>query len=180
MRLLPVLNLTSVAGAARADIDSGVSLYAPHGSTSGGIAAAPESSGFYCTWIRPGTNTCSAIGRFGNGGVGNVVGPGTKAVSMSFVKSVYFPPRGKSEATGGRGNLEPLQSSQLCAAEHVRDAGSNNNGFGTISAVQTAEGVGPRMIEFTARSPSKALCSPRDLPRKPAAASAEPWISGAG
>ena len=142
-------NLTSVAGAAHADIDRGVSLYAPHGSTSGGSPLYLNPQAFTVPGYDNGTNTCSAIGRFGNGGVGNVVGPGTKAVSMSFVKSVSLVEKAKLQVGAEISNL--FNHPNYAPPNMSVTPGSNNNGFGTISAVQTAEGVGPRMIEFTAR-----------------------------
>jgi hypothetical protein len=94
-----------------------------------------------------GTGICSAIGRFGNAGVGSVVGPGTKAVSMSFIKSVSFAEKAKLQVGAEISNI----------FNHPNYAPPNmyvtpgTSGFGTISAVQTAEGAGPRMVEFTAR-----------------------------
>ena len=94
-----------MAGAAHADIDRGVSLYAPHGSTSGGSPLYLNPQAFTVPGYDNGTNTCSAIGRFGNGGVGNVVGPGTKAVSMSFVKSVSLVEKAKLQVGAEISNL---------------------------------------------------------------------------
>jgi len=140
-------NLINVTGAARADIVSGASLYAPHSSMSGSNPLYLNPQAFAVPGYNTGTGICSAIGRFGNAGVGSVVGPGTKAVSMSFIKSVSFAEKAKLQVGAEISNI----------FNHPNYAPPNmyvtpgTSGFGTISAVQTAEGAGPRMVEFTAR-----------------------------
>jgi len=140
-------NLTSVAGAAHADIVSGVSKYAPHGATSGGNPLYLNPAAF--TVPGDATGTCTAIGRFGNAGVGSVVGPGTKAVSMSFIKSVSFAEKAKLQIGADFSNL--FNHPNYAPPNMFVTPGANNTGFGTINAVQTAEGAGPRLVEFTAR-----------------------------
>lgn len=87
----------------------------------------------------------TGIGRFGNAPVGGVVGPGTANFSISLMKAVTF-----REQTSFRfsvqaanvfnhRNYEP-PNMQVDAA-----------GFGSITALQTAEGSGPRSLELTGR-----------------------------
>jgi Carboxypeptidase regulatory-like domain/TonB dependent receptor-like, beta-barrel len=138
-------NLISVAGAAHADITRGVSVYAPHGSTSGGYPLFLNPAAFAVPGYDSTTNTCSAIGRFGTAGVGSVVGPGTKSVSMSFIKSVSFAEKAKLQFGAEIANIFNHPNYM------PPDMYVGSSGFGTINAVQTAEGAGPRIINITAR-----------------------------
>ena len=84
-------------------------------------------------------------GRFGTSSVGNVVGPGTDAVSLSLIKSIRI--------------TEQLQfqfGAQAANALNHRNYDVPNqyvdeSAFGTISGLQSAEGAGPRNVEITGR-----------------------------
>ena len=85
------------------------------------------------------------IGRFGNAPVGSVVGPGTENFSVGLLKS--------TKLTEGTDFLLGIQVANLFNRRNYEppsmqvDAG----GFGQISALQTAEGAGPRTAQITAR-----------------------------
>jgi hypothetical protein len=99
-------------------------------------------------WISPGAfvNPPSAIGRFGYSSAGNVVGPGTQAVSMSLLKSVQI-----------RESLRVQVGAQVANLfNHPNFAPPQNltvgvAGFGQLTALQSAEGAGPRQIQLTGR-----------------------------
>lgn len=120
-------------GNARADLNSGVPLYATTKSAKGWLNPA--------AFAIPGTN----IGRYPTAPVGNVVGPGTSAVSMSLLKSVRIKESMQFQIGAQAANL----------VNHVNFAPPNTTlgtaPFGTISNVQSAEGAGPRQIQITSR-----------------------------
>jgi hypothetical protein len=92
----------------------------------------------------PGIN--GPIGRFGDASSGDVVGPGTEAVSLSLIKSIHFTERMKMQIGAQVGN----------AFNHPNFAVPGNlsvgvAGFGAITALQSAEGAGPRDIQLTGR-----------------------------
>jgi hypothetical protein len=125
-------NVFSATGG-RADTVPGVSPY------------AGQSIG---QWINPAafSTPASAIGRFGDSEAGDVVGPGTEAVSMSLIKSIPIKESVRAQVGVQVANLfnhpnfAPPQSLTLGVA-----------GFGTLTALQSAEGAGPRQIQLTAR-----------------------------
>ena len=87
-----------------------------------------------------------AIGRFGNAGSGSVVGPGTQAVSLSLLKRITV--REQSRLEFG------LQVAN--AFNHPNYAPPNTltlgqSGFGAVTAMQSAEGVGPRQVQLAGR-----------------------------
>jgi len=122
------------ANGGRADVVSGVNPY-----TGQSIAQ----------WINPAafSEPANNIGRFGDASQGDVVGPGTQAVSMSLIKSVAFTESIRLKIG--------VQVSNLF--NHPNFAAPNNlnvstpNGFGQITALQSAEGAGPRNLQLTAR-----------------------------
>ena len=117
----------------RADTVSGVSPY------------AGQSIG---QWINPAAfaNPANAIGRFGDSEAGDVVGPGTEAVSMSLIKSIPIKESVRAQVGVQVANLfnhpnfAPPANLTLGVAA-----------FGTLTALQSAEGAGPRQIQLTAR-----------------------------
>ncbi len=88
----------------------------------------------------------AAIGRFGDSLSGGVTGPGTQAVSLSLLKRFSFTERmyvefGAQVANAfHHPNYAPPSSLTLGLAA-----------FGTISAMQIAEGAAPRQIQLTGR-----------------------------
>ena len=89
----------------------------------------------------PGNN----IGRFGNSAVGSIVGPGTVALSSSLLKSVSLRESVKLQLGISAANL--LNHRNYAPPNTQIDTGS----YGESSALQTAEGTGPRNVQLTAR-----------------------------
>jgi hypothetical protein len=99
-------------------------------------------------WINPASFSTppSAIGRFGDSTPGDVVGPGTAAVSMSLIKSVQI--RESVRAQLG------IQVANLTNHPNFAAPGNLTLGataFGQITALQSAEGAGPRQVQLTGR-----------------------------
>jgi hypothetical protein len=71
-------NFSNLIGDVRPDIVSGVSLY--------------PTTQTWANWLNPAAFKAPGdnIGRFGKAPVGNIVGPGTQAVSVSLMKSIKF------------------------------------------------------------------------------------------
>ncbi|PWU08012.1 MAG: hypothetical protein C5B51_08545 [Terriglobia bacterium] len=117
----------------RADMVSGVPLY--------------PATQTWSRWVNPAAFAVPAnnIGRFGNAPVGNVVGPGTQAVSMSLMKAVAVRESVRVQIGAQVGNL--LNHPNYAPPNMVL----NTAAFGTLSALQTAEGAGPRQIQLTGR-----------------------------
>ena len=132
-------NILTTVGQARTDQLSGVSPYAQQKTTT--------------QWLNPNAfpylNLQSAdgngIGRFGNAPVGGVVGPGSEVFSMSLLKRFSLSEKSKFqfglEAANvfNHRNYEP-PNMQV-----------DSTAFGSITALQTAEGAGPRSLELTGR-----------------------------
>jgi hypothetical protein len=125
-------NILTTVGQARADIVPHVSLYAAHKTVN--------------QWLNPAAFAIPADSRgyFGTAGVGSVVGPGTQIWSMSLFKDfiVYHETKfgigiAASNLFNHRNYLPPVM--QVDAAN-----------FGAITALQTAEGAGPRNLEISA------------------------------
>jgi hypothetical protein len=120
-------------GNGRADLNPGVPLYAPNPTPQHWLNSA--------AFAVPKSN----IGRYPTSPVGNIVGPGTRAISMSLTKSVRIKESVRFQIGAQAANL----------LNHVNYAPPNTTfntaAFGTISNVQTAEGAGPRQIQITSR-----------------------------
>jgi Carboxypeptidase regulatory-like domain len=125
-------NMINVVGLTRPDIVAGVSPYGDR-STSNYLNAA--------AWSIPSDN----IGRFGNAPVGQVVGPGTSAVSLSLMKSFAIRESAKFQFGAQIANLFNHRNYD------VPNMGLDTDGFGTITSLQKAEGAGPRAMQLTAR-----------------------------
>jgi hypothetical protein len=130
-------NIQSVVGDTRTDILPNAGIYSGRGTSVDGNPVWLNANAFPI----PASN----IGRFGNAPVGSVVGPGTENFSIGLLKSTKLTERAdfllgiQVANLFNRRNYEP-PSMQV-------DAG----GFGQISALQTAEGAGPRTAQITAR-----------------------------
>lgn len=99
-------------------------------------------------WINPNAfvDPPNAIGRFGDSGSGSTVGPGTQAVSLSLIKRFSINERIRAEVGVQAAN----------ALNHANYAPPGTltlgiPGFGQITAMQSAEGAGPRQLQLTAR-----------------------------
>jgi hypothetical protein len=92
-------------------------------------------------------NPGNAIGRFGNASAGDVVGPGTQAVSLSLIKSISLTERIRIRIGAQVGNV--FNHPNFAVPSDLN--ASTPNGFGQITALQVAEGAGPRDIQLTGR-----------------------------
>jgi hypothetical protein len=98
-------------------------------------------------WLNPAAFAVPTnnIGRFGNAPVGDIQGPGTEAVSLSLIKTIKVGEKASAQIGAETTNL----------FNHPNFAPPNTTlntkAFGTISALQTAEGAGPRALQLTAR-----------------------------
>jgi hypothetical protein len=132
-------NMLSNVGATRADVVPNAPAYMHRTSTAGGDPVYLNSSAF----ADPANNS----GGFGNAGVGNFVGPGTETVSLSLIK--------KTALTESTALYFGAEASNLFNHRNydVPDLNVDDGpgAFGVITALQTAEGAGPRNIELTAR-----------------------------
>jgi len=99
-------------------------------------------------WINPAAfvNPGNNIGRFGNASQGDVVGPGTKVISASLIKSFSITEGVRMQIGAQVANLTNHPNYQPPANLNV-DASA----FGAITAMQTAEAGGPRQIQLTGR-----------------------------
>jgi hypothetical protein len=99
-------------------------------------------------WINPAAfvNPGNAIGRFGDASSGDVVGPGTQAVSLSLIKSISLTERIRVRVGAQVGNVFNHPNFAVPNSLLVGVAG-----FGAITSLQSAEGAGPRDIQLTAR-----------------------------
>ena len=99
-------------------------------------------------WINPNAfaDPGNAIGRFGDSSAGNVVGPGTQAVSLSLLKTVSVRERFKFRIGAQIANVFNHPNFAVPQNLEVGVAG-----FGQLTQLQTAEGAGPRAIQLTAR-----------------------------
>jgi hypothetical protein len=128
----------NTVGTGRADVVPGASPY----TKSPGLFFNPAA------FTTPGLNpdgSFSTIGRFGNAAVGSLVGPGTRAVSMSLIKTVKF---GESARLQFGAEVANLLNHRNYEPPSVA---VDTAGFGTLTGLQTAEGAGPRAVQLTAR-----------------------------
>ena len=126
-------NILTTETITRANIVPGVSPYMAHRTTS--------------QWLNPAAFTVppAKSGRFGTAGVGSVVGPGTGNVSLSLAKGILLGGQRKFELGLAAANL--LNHRNYEPPNMQVDA----PGFGQITALQSAEGAGPRNLEFSGR-----------------------------
>ena len=130
-------NILNVVGVTRSDVVSGVSPRATKGLTN---SAGP-------VFLNPGAFTLPPVnaGRFGNASVGSVVGPGTDAVSLSLIKSIKITEQLQFQFGAQAANAFNHRNYD------VPNMNVDQQAFGTISGLQTAEGAGPRNVEITGR-----------------------------
>jgi hypothetical protein len=140
-------NILSSVTEARADLSRNLPIYPTRRTTSQWLLPAQTAN------CGPGVQQTTAFcvpasnrGYFGTAGVGSVIGPGTANFSMSLMKSFSLYEQSKfvfgAEAANvfNHRNYEPPNMQVDAPAQ-----------FGTITALQTAEGAGPRSLELTAR-----------------------------
>jgi hypothetical protein len=128
-------NMINVVGLTRPDVVSGVSPYA---ASSSGLFLNPAA------YAVPASN----IGRFGNAPVGGIVGPGTRTVSMSLMKTVRFTEGLRMQFGAEVANLFNHRNYE---PPNLLVTDGNTSGFGQLTGLQSAEGSGPRAVQLTAR-----------------------------
>jgi hypothetical protein len=132
-------NILTTMGQARPDQLPSVSVYAPQRTTTQWLnpAAFP-----YMNLQNP---DGIGIGRFGNAPVGGVVGPGTANFSLSLMKSVAMREESKLQFSVEAANVFNHRNYEPPNMQ------VDSSGFGSITALQTAEGAGPRSLELMGR-----------------------------
>jgi Carboxypeptidase regulatory-like domain/TonB dependent receptor len=137
-------NNISFFGSERADIVPAVSHYVPQTASFN-----PDGSVASFNYLNPAAfaipGGTSPIGRYGNAGVGSVLGPSTKFVSMSLIKTIPLAEKAKFQFGAEASNVFNHKNYQPPNMQVGSPA------FGTITALQTVEGAGPRLLELTAR-----------------------------
>ena len=122
-----------IEGNGRADIVAGAPLYPSNQSIHG--------------WLNPAAFAVppNNIGRFPTSPVGLAEGPGTQSIALSLLKTVQFKERYRVQLGAQTANLfnHPNYA--------VPNTTLNTSAFGTITALQSAEGAGPRTIQGTFR-----------------------------
>ena len=132
-------NILSTVGQSRPDQLTNVSLYAPHRNASQWLNAAAF------PYLNLQTASGIGIGRFGNAPVGGVVGPGTANFSLSLMKNISLLEKAKFQIGLEAANVFNHRNYE--PPNMQVDAPS----FGSITALQTAEGAGPRSLELSGR-----------------------------
>jgi hypothetical protein len=127
-------NILVTVGQTHADIVPGQTLYAQHRTVS--------------QYLNPNAFALPPVnaGRFGNAGVGSVVGPGSEIFSMSLRKDISIYERARFEFSLEAANVFNHRNYQPPNMQ-VDAVGT----FGTIPELQTAEGAGPRSLEVAGR-----------------------------
>ena len=136
-------NILTTVGQARPDQLPGVSPYAKSKTTAQWLN--PAAFPYENLAVNYGTPAQTGIGRFGNAPVGGVVGPGTVNLSLSLTKTTAL--REKASLQFG------VEASNVFNHRNYEPPNMqvDSAGFGSITALQTAEGAGPRSLELTAR-----------------------------
>jgi hypothetical protein len=131
-------NMLSNVGSTRADRVTGVSPYA-RGTVAPNYPVFLNSAAF--------ADPIANSGGFGDAGVGNVTGPGTETLSMSLIKATTL-------WEGVKFNFGVEASNVLNHRNYNTPDTNVDDGpgaFGVSTALQTAEGAGPRNLQLTAR-----------------------------
>jgi hypothetical protein len=128
-------NMVNVVGFTRPDRVPGVPIYT-HGTQDGNPLLLNVNA-----FALPGSN----IGRFGNASVGDVVGPGTVALSSSVVKGIVL--REGLTLQFGISAANVLNHRNYEPPNMELDSSS----YGETSELQSAEGTGPRTVQLTGR-----------------------------
>ena len=132
-------NILTTIGQARPDQLPNVSPYAAQRNTSQWFnpAAFP--------FLNLQTASGIGIGRFGNAPVGGVVGPGTANFSLSLMKNISVAEQSKLQFGVEAANVFNHRNYEPPNMQ------VDSSGFGSITALQTAEGAGPRSLELSGR-----------------------------
>ena len=136
-------NILTTVGQARPDQLANVSPYASSRTTTQWLN--PNAFPYQDLASDYGTPNQIGIGRFGNAPVGGVVGPGTIAFSLSATKAISLTEHAKM--------LLGLEGANVFNHRNYEPPNMqvDSSGFGSITALQTAEGAGPRSLELVGR-----------------------------
>ncbi len=132
-------NILTTVGQARPDQVQNVPVYAQQRTTTQWLNAAA----FPYTNLQ--TPDGIGIGRFGNAPVGGVVGPGTENFSLSMLKNVAMTEKARLELSVEAANVFNHRNYEPPNMQ------VDSSGFGSITALQTAEGAGARSLQLTGR-----------------------------
>lgn len=136
-------NILTTVGLARTDQLPGFPPYAATRTTAQWLD--PVAFPYQNLAVNYSAGNLTGIGRFGNAPVGGVVGPGTANFSMSLMKAVTL-----NEQTSFRFSVEAANVFNHRNYEPP-NMQVDSAAFGSIAALQTAEGAGPRSLELTGR-----------------------------
>jgi len=132
-------NILTTIGQTRPDQLAQTPLYAAHRTTSQWLNPAA----FPYLNLQDSNNI--GVGRFGNAPVGGVVGPGTVNFSLSLMKVISLTEKSNLQLGIAAANLFNHRNYE------PPDMQVDSQGFGAITALQTAEGAGPRSLELSGR-----------------------------
>jgi hypothetical protein len=137
-------NILTTVGQTRPDQRTDISLYAPKRGT--GQWLNPDAFPYKSLAVGYGTQNQIGIGRFGNAPVGGVIGPGTENFSLSLMKGVAITERAQFQFSVAAANVFNHRNYEPPNMQVDASAG-----FGSITALQSAEGAGPRSLELSGR-----------------------------
>jgi hypothetical protein len=138
-------NILSTVYAARPDRVAGQSPYAPHRNTTQWLNPNAFSYTSLSQVDSTGAPTGIGIGRFGTAPVGGFEGPGTTNFSLSLMKNISFTEKFKFQMAVEASNLFNHRNYE------PPNVAVDQAGFGQITALQTAEGSGPRSLELAGK-----------------------------
>jgi hypothetical protein len=139
-------NILTTVGQARSDLKRNGRIYPGQRTTTQWLDMPCSDAN--CTTGDP--NSAFAVpedsrGYFGTAGVGSVVGPGTAVFSLSVRKAVDLAEKSKFELGVEAANLFNHRNYEPPNMQ------VDSSAFGSITALQTAEGAGPRSLELSGR-----------------------------
>ena len=135
-------NILTTIGQTRSDLTPNMPIYPARRTTSEWLVPPPQSaSDPPSAFSIPADNR----GFFGTAGVGSIVGPGTANFSLSLMKSIALTEKSKFQFSIEAANVFNHRNYEPPNTQ------VDSGGFGAISALQTAEGAGPRSLELTGR-----------------------------
>jgi hypothetical protein len=137
-------NILTTVGQTRPDQLTSGSLYAQQRTTRQWLN--PDAFPYKSLAVGYGTQNQIGIGRFGNAPVGGVIGPGTANFSLSLMKSVAVTERAQFQFSAAAANVFNHRNYEPPNMQVDASAG-----FGSITALQSAEGAGPRNLELSGR-----------------------------
>jgi hypothetical protein len=136
-------NILTTVGQARPDQLAHGSHYAAQRTTTQWLN--PAAFPYQNLAVNYGTPNQVGVGRFGNAPVGGVVGPGTANFSLALMKSVTLHEQTKLQLSVEAANIFNHRNYEPPNMQ------VDSSGFGSITALQTAEGAGPRSLELAGR-----------------------------